>query len=291
MYLSHRVSQAWEHANALRASAERGRHVLALGDFNSEPGSLVHSIVEHHGQMLDVWGVSPKNGSNPANDGSSSQGSSTNLWSDAERSLVSTGVTCDSPLNTWSAGKKTPTQLQRSTGHRLDYVFFRNAEGTSKSTRLSAKSAKVVLTEAAPGLNVSYSDHFGVLGSFEILNADTQMDPEQEASAKRPQLSNDTFESISTLYTAAHRASRTTSRSLALLSISAGFILVPLLAVAGALTPGPRPVNVVYIVVGALAGAAAWTFFLVSFLAGRSERNGLVQAHESIQTFKMALAR
>ncbi|CAG8581519.1 1343_t:CDS:2 [Paraglomus brasilianum] len=59
-YLSHRIAQGWEIANILRASAARGRNVIALGDFNSRSDTLFYKLVTTHGQITDAWNFQQK---------------------------------------------------------------------------------------------------------------------------------------------------------------------------------------------------------------------------------------
>ncbi|KAG8692174.1 phospholipase C type enzyme [Ceratobasidium sp. 394] len=71
------------------------------------------------------------------------------------------GVTADSPLNSWSAGKPLDAVARRHLGKRLDYVLYRGPDA-QVGWDLVAQEAKVVMTERMPDLGVSLSDHFGV---------------------------------------------------------------------------------------------------------------------------------
>lgn len=88
---------------------------------------------------------------------------------DPHRSIEQLGVTCDSPLNTWTAGKKLDDRARKGAGKRLDYILFRGPTSLERRTgRLSCKESRVVFTELMDDLQVSYSDHFGVEATFDI---------------------------------------------------------------------------------------------------------------------------
>lgn len=118
------------------------------------------------------------------------------------------GMTCDSPLNTYSAGKPIPEHVLEKGGKRLDYIFFRqpaiarrrpllwkykdetdgeeNHWGNNKSDQGHIESGKplqdsvssapslrcvdsqVILTNRVPGHLHSYSDHFALFSTFVI---------------------------------------------------------------------------------------------------------------------------
>ena len=112
-------------------------------------------------------------------------------------------MTCDSSLNSYSAGKPIGDDIRRVGGKRLDYIFYRGPEvakrrpvvwgftgqtstGGQASTSelhegnplpasmnhaavLTCNKSEVVLTGLVPGHDFSYSDHFGLLSTFAIL--------------------------------------------------------------------------------------------------------------------------
>ncbi|CAO3697799.1 unnamed protein product [Rhizopus stolonifer] len=67
------------------------------------------------------------------------------------------GITCNSPFNTFSPNYQ---KGDATLGKRLDYIFHR---------QLNCIQSTLVMTELIPGQNMSYSDHFGVSASFDIL--------------------------------------------------------------------------------------------------------------------------
>ncbi|CAG8541948.1 3534_t:CDS:2 [Ambispora gerdemannii] len=141
IYLAHRVSQAWEIANLLKNSASRGRNVIAMGDFNSEPDSILHKLIVQHGQVADAWQAQ-----HPSTPASATSGSSMNTWSKNYSSKESA--------------------LNSDLGKRIDYVFYR------KTSRFWCTGSRVVFTDLIPELKCSYSDHFGVEATFTLVGRD-----------------------------------------------------------------------------------------------------------------------
>ncbi|KAJ9116878.1 hypothetical protein QFC22_004535 [Naganishia vaughanmartiniae] len=214
---AHRMAQAWQLANAIRAAAERGRYVIATGDFNSSPQSLPIAILRDQGCVLDSWLMThPESltAAVPEND---------------EDGIRYHGMTCDNYINSYSAGKPLVDEAKKWRGKRLDYIFYRGpdvarrrplmwtfkgrgnhasedryrddksgqltrgsnsddhvrhleegppiAESMESAPILSCQSCRVVLTELVPGQPFSYSDHFGLLSTFAILPANKANDP------------------------------------------------------------------------------------------------------------------
>ncbi|KAJ9113848.1 hypothetical protein QFC19_000041 [Naganishia cerealis] len=214
---AHRMAQAWQLANAIRAAAERGRYVIASGDFNSSPQSLPIAILRDQGCILDSWLMThPESltASVPETD---------------EDGIRYHGMTCDNYINSYSAGKPLVDEAKKWKGKRLDYIFYRGpdvarrrplvwsfkgrgnhsgdgryhddksgrpshgtnfddhvrhleegppiAKSMESAPILSCQSCRVVLTDLVPGQSFSYSDHFGLLATFAILPADKANDP------------------------------------------------------------------------------------------------------------------
>lgn len=94
---------------------------------------------------------------------------------DAHRCIAELGVTCDSPINTWTAGKKLDPRARAGAGKRLDYIFFRGPALPGDSValggegRLQAKQCRVTFTDLIPGTQMSYTDHFGIEAAFALL--------------------------------------------------------------------------------------------------------------------------
>lgn len=192
---SHRITQAYELAANCRNSASKGRHVVCVGDLNSTPPSLAIGLLRHIGGLydsfLDTRPQLPEHAVSLDPEETSTQvGDRATAAPDPQRAIEELGVTCDSPLNTWTAGKPLDERATRGAGKRLDYIFYRGpvdqqhssesnastvssalAYSASHSTRgrLTCKSSSVVITDTIPEHLCSYSDHFGVASTFDIL--------------------------------------------------------------------------------------------------------------------------
>lgn len=199
-----RITAAWEFTKRIRHSAALGRHVIVVsarlslltflpcsmliiyvssqaGDFNSIPTSLVMSIIREHGLLTDAWSAS--HGHDFLLD------SETGEIDSPEEAIEDYGMTADSPLNSYSAGKNLEGIAARWKGKRLDYILYRGParfhrrwrrRGEQSSTNgvltngrtnedlledvptLHCTSSRVVMTGKVPGHNNSLSDHFGV---------------------------------------------------------------------------------------------------------------------------------
>jgi len=137
-----RITEAYELAELCRASAERGRHVLCMGDLNSLPESLSMGILRSVAGLQDTAAVGA---------------------ADAQ-------ITCDSPRNTWTHGKPLDENALRNAGKRLDYVLYRGP--ASSASRLQCAAHRVVFDGKIPGHDVSFTDHFGVEAEFSLLPQD-----------------------------------------------------------------------------------------------------------------------
>ncbi|KAI9743929.1 MAG: phospholipase C type enzyme [Claussenomyces sp. TS43310] len=194
-YICHRTAQAWEIAKYMRAAAERGHLVVALGDFNMIPLSLAHRLISTHAPVRDVWRVlHPDSSIGAAVD----EAEKTRRRPDptAEFNLVENGATCDSVLNTWRWNKgqqkrlgpnkpaiEIPSDTIDCNAKRLDYIFANT--GISSDDRKGAwvvKRAKVGMTERHPVLQCSLSDHFSV--ETTIMRYTGPFDEDTEASSQ-----------------------------------------------------------------------------------------------------------
>lgn len=136
----------------------------------------------------------------------------------AEDAIESFGMTCDSPINSYSAGKPLTDTAKQWKGKRLDYIFYRGPDiarrrplqwkfkrdrghdqthdagdgdvlqqgepissSMKKAPTLTCNSSRVVLTGLVPGQSFSYSDHFGLCSTFTVVPADPKRDPAVES--------------------------------------------------------------------------------------------------------------
>ena len=81
------------------------------------------------------------------------------------------GVTCDTPLNTWTKHTWINHHTNDAIGERLDYIFFR------ETPEFSCTHVDVAVREQISGIGAAnsgsknYSDHFGVNAKFMIKPA------------------------------------------------------------------------------------------------------------------------
>ncbi|CAO1619641.1 unnamed protein product [Sympodiomycopsis kandeliae] len=158
---AHRICQAWQLSKMIQNSADKSRHVIALGDFNSTPPSLSISLLRHLAGLEDAFLATHP--SLPPHATSLPHGHT----NDVHRSVTDLGVTCDSPLNSWTRGKKLDPRALAGNGKRLDYIFYRGPS-TTTADKLRATSCNVCFTDPIPGTDISYTDHFGLESVFSL---------------------------------------------------------------------------------------------------------------------------
>src|SRR3954454_7577748 len=135
-----------------------------MGDFNCEPGTLVHKLITAHGQMTDAW--QSQHPSTPASISTTSINQQTLTPFDPNNAVIQKGYTSNSPLNTWSKISAKQAARDQYAGQRIDFIFYR------KTSRFWCSGSRVVFTEKVPELGVSYSDHFGVEATFTLVGRD-----------------------------------------------------------------------------------------------------------------------
>jgi sphingomyelin phosphodiesterase 2 len=161
-----------------------------MGDFNSQPFSVPIAILRSHAGLTDSFHETHPSANEFANSRLSPQDAISRF-----------GMTCDSPLCSYSAGKPIPDNVTEQGGKRLDYIFYRQPEiarrrpliwgyrdtvgngwageegleegkpmlqSVSSAPILRCVDSKVVLTELVPGKRFSYSDHFALVSTFHI---------------------------------------------------------------------------------------------------------------------------
>ncbi|MCJ1406078.1 phospholipase C type enzyme [Ptychographa xylographoides] len=179
-YACHRTAQAWEIAKLMRAASERGRLVIACGDFNMLPLSLAHRVVEHYGGVSDTWRVLHPDSTTGVmawnQTGQDLMRKGARIYT-ADENVMENGTTCDSVLNTWrwskverkrigtAAAIKVEGSSPDPNAKRLDYIFYSNgSEGRGR--RWEVENVKVGMMERHPELGCSLSDHFSVEAVF-----------------------------------------------------------------------------------------------------------------------------
>jgi sphingomyelin phosphodiesterase 2 len=188
-----------------------------LGDFNSTPPSLSIAILRDVGELTDAFLQSHPELPAHAVYLPNQRG----VRPEPRRSISELGITCDSPLNTWTAGKPLDERAKKGAGKRLDYIFFRGPmkqpEGPNLQVqgRLKCTESNVVFTELMEGHEVSYSDHFGLEATLDILDDSDSIrstNAEDHHSVYNSRLSQTLTSSLSAL-AAALTASRFSQRA------------------------------------------------------------------------------
>lgn len=313
-FKAHRLVNAWEFAKLARQAAEVGRYVIAAGDFNSVPGAPPMVIIREHALLNDAWVDSHRHVRAPSG----------TVPSPID-AIHMHGVTADSPLNSYSAGKQLEDNARKFQGKRLDYIMYRSPSSppaSERTPRLRCIDTKVMLTEDVPGTGYSYSDHFGLEATFEISlpGADVN-DPEQtyipapadmnvtsstlddplvqtNQSFVLPSVSNPnpiprttlSPESItSTLQslTARYRYANARARyHLSVFIICIGLLLV--LIISSVWLPSSW-INPIYIILTIFLAWLATTMLYIGFVYGRWEVNALTNVIEELEIYRASL--
>ena len=200
------------------------------------------------------------------------------------------GVTADSPLNSFSAGKRLEPLARAFQGKRLDYVFFRHPpRAPPHAPRLRPVDTRVVLTERVPTRPFSYSDHFGLEATFAIdapvegagefdMRAAAAEDEEEDVS---PESLTEALASL----TARYRYAQAQARFQLAVFFSALFCLLVIVATAAWFPLGIRPV---FILVSIVLSWLATTMLYAGFIYGRWEVNALTNIIEELELYRTA---
>jgi sphingomyelin phosphodiesterase 2 len=140
-YKAYRVAQVLSLADWTLSRSE-GIPTIALGDFNMRPDNLEYRIVSVLGELQDSYAIA-----NPGDNGYTS--ALDNIYRVRRGDWIE---------------------------HRIDYIFFRNAE----SLVLDVASSDIVLRQVPDKLNgqeLPYSDHYGVLTEFTLHSSNRPFQP------------------------------------------------------------------------------------------------------------------
>jgi sphingomyelin phosphodiesterase 2 len=233
------------------------------------------TIIRDYASLSDSWALTHSHSSSPS------------AVSSPHEAVHKYGVTADSPANSFSAGKPLEPYALKHFGKRLDYILFRQPHQHYPHNRapvLKAKESNVVLTDKVPGYNFSYSDHFGLETTFEIIVPDDST-PEHLMPPPAP---NSTLSSVSittTLQalTSAYRLSR--SRSQRELTIFSLCILLLLSLTASSAWLPASWINPLYVLLTIAVAWLATTMFYEGFLYGRWELNALMNVIEELEVY------
>lgn len=266
-----------------------------MGDFNSVPTTLPIAIIREHAGLSDSWVVTHP------------QSVYTQTISSAAQAVEKYGVTADSPLNSYSAGKPLDPHARQYLGKRLDYIFYRQPR---KSPRLSpqyiirASRCQVVMLEKVPGHNFSYSDHFGLESTLDIIT--TIPDPEDpadipprsdtdiaDAGRQRPPVEVDselpivTIDTMVNALTTCYRYSQ--HRSKKELLCFAGCLVLLVGAIVASVWINHGWINPIIIVATIFLAWLGTTLLYEGFIYGRWECNALMNVIEELDIHKRSL--
>ncbi|THH20508.1 hypothetical protein EW146_g866 [Bondarzewia mesenterica] len=293
---AHRLVNAWEFAKLAKQSAELGRYVIAAGDFNSIPTTLPMAVIREHAALEDAWAVTHPN-----------PPSSSSVPS-PYYAVQTHGVTADSPLNSYSAGKPLDVYARSAQGKRLDYVLYRDPHDPQSPSatpnsrpRLLCANTRVMLTETVPGRSFSYSDHFGLEATLLIEHPEAQeltLPSDLSAFSSMPsvlsvpapsalptQLSPAAVTAILQALTTCYRYSRVRSQQELLV-----FVICVVLLLAFIISAAWLP-HAAYAPLFAFGAAlVTWlgtTMLYIGFVYGRWEVNALMNVIEELELYRL----
>ncbi|KAJ7040347.1 inositol phosphophingolipids phospholipase C [Mycena alexandri] len=291
---AHRLVNAWEFSKLARQAAELGRYVIAAGDFNSIPSTLPMALIREYADLSDSWAVA-----HPTDPTISSPS--------AMDAITQFGVTADSPLNSYSAGKPIGPYARKFLGKRLDYILYR--QPIRPLTRpedplpvLKCTDCNVLLTEKVPGRPFSFSDHFALEATLEIRTGDQVpvelADPHNvwsnssagaggamsPGSAPASELSADSLSTTMQALAACYRFSRQRARKE--LTIFALCLVVLVALIVGSPWLPHAWINPIFILFTVFIAWLATTMFYEGFLYGNWECNALMNVIEELEIYK-----
>ncbi|KAG5647691.1 hypothetical protein DXG03_008414 [Asterophora parasitica] len=278
---AHRLVNAWEFAKLTRQAAEVGRYVIALGDFNSIPTTLPITLIREHAALSDSWLITHPNES------------SVTTVSTPLEAIQSYGVTADSPLNSYSAGKPLDPYARKFWGKRLDYVFYRqpcrpHASPDARFPVIKATECKFIMTDHVPGFNFSFSDHFGLEATLSIELPSAGDEPSSSPPAPvSSELSSASTATVIQALTSCYQFSRVRARKelrifylslLALIAITIGTSWLPY----SWITP-------IFVLLTIFLSWLATTMLYEGFLYGNWECNALMNVIEELDVHRKGL--
>lgn len=287
-----------------------------MGDYNSLPRSLVMRVLREHACLADSWesaraynlqhpeynphspdaapssppalvAFAPEDMEVTAPALSRATREDEPPPSSAEDAINTRGVTADTPLNTWTAGKPLSDLAKRDKGKRLDYVLYRAPRG-----QLRCVQAHVAFMQHVPGRDYSYSDHFGVDAT--LIVSPPQQHPREEEQGVFDSvgtMSEDTLESVlDAMRAAAPRAKKNGQQLLAYTGLAVTLLGVliasPFWAPRVHSAAGERALAFAAIFLTALVTWSGTTAFYVGFVYGNWETRALRRATEELELWR-----
>lgn len=208
---------------------------------------------------------------------------------DAQDAVTCNGITCDNPLNSFSAEKTFNGDVTRDQGKRLDYIMYRRGRGTESTVK--AHECKVMAVDERVHVQTkegkkecSLTDHFGVEGLFEFSHASTSslVDPPISHTLIPPRPSP---REVLTLTCAAltvyiRHSAQLSVRQLRLFGLA--ILSIPILGVAASFQP-LKYLNWIFVLLGIGAGAGGATMLYTGFIGGRWEQSALKNAKRDME--------
>ena len=239
------------------------------------------TIIREHAALHDSWAVVHPN-------------SDSLVVLNPKDAIIKHGITADSPVNTWSAGK---SYLDSTFfGKRLDYILYRQPRG-KQYPQLRATECKVVLTDKVPGSTFSYSDHFGLEATIEI-----QLEPRQGQAGSsstyrngsnngsnnaQTELTSSVIVATVNALTECYRFSRERSRRELLVFV---LCLVLLVGVAIGIAWFPHSwINSIFIVFTVVVAWVGTTMLYEGYIFGNWERSALQNVIEELEIYQRGL--
>jgi sphingomyelin phosphodiesterase 2 len=256
------------------------RFEIQMGDFNGVPSSLPMELIQEETSLIDAWAQCHDSQLLPTPD----------VVHSAHHAISNFGVSADSPLNSFSAGKTLDDEATRWQGKRLDYILFQGpqhshvwgsrasrTDGYSEPPSLKCKQCQVVLTERVRGRPFSFSDHFGVAAVLEI--ATEPMSPQSRRRSNKDHI----LIALQAL-TVAYRESRARSRQQLLIFGLSVFSLIGLI-----LGSAFQPITGLNPLMMLLGGIVTWlgtTMLYAGFVFGNWEARALTNVIEEMEARK-----
>ncbi|KAJ7631197.1 inositol phosphophingolipids phospholipase C [Roridomyces roridus] len=290
---AHRLVNAWEFSKLARQAAELGRYVIAAGDFNSIPSTLPMAVIREYADLSDAWAVvhpMPPSISSPS----------------AMEAVTEFGVSADSPLNSYSAGKPLGPYARQFLGKRLDYILYRQPirplqRPDDPLPVLHATECAVRFTDLVPGRTFSFSDHFAVEATLELRPGKPAPEDLRDAhsvwgsappasaylAAPASELSTESLTTAMQALAACYRFTRQRARKE--LTIFALCIIILVALVVGSPYLPHAWINPIFILFTIALSWLGTTMLYEGFLWGNWECNALMNVIEELEIYKRTL--
>lgn len=240
------------------------------------------AIIREHAGLSDAWVDSHE--SNPVSSASPGQ-------LRAEDAISLFGVTADSPLNSYSAGKPLDATARQHFGKRLDYILYRQPIAVSDTVDkplLKCRQSRVVFTDRVSGLPFSFSDHFGLEATIDIVRR-----PENDRSlsqlhsqSSQSQLSDAVIASVIRALTDCYRVSSERSRYELSIFVACVMSLIAL-CIGSAWVPRSW-INPIYLLITVFISWLGTTMLYAGFIYGNWERRALTNVTEELELVRQS---